>query len=85
MLHACFGHPTADLSQGPQLAFLLAFLDLYLVLEFQDLYLVLAFLDLGLVLVFLALEQVRGLLSWAEMTPELRGGRPLPPSTAPSP
>lgn len=78
MLRACCDHPTADLSQGLQLAFPLAFPDLGLVLEFPDLGLVLVFPDLGLALEFPDLGQVRGLLGWAEMTPELRGGRPLP-------
>lgn len=81
---ACCHHPTAHLSQGLPLAFLLASLDLELVLAFPDLELVLVFPDLGLVLVFLALGQVRvqvrGLLAWAEMTPELREGRLHAPS-----
>lgn len=68
---------------------MLASLDLELVLAFPDLELGLVSLALGLVLVFLALGQVqvqvRDLLAWAEMTPELREGRPLPPSTSPAP
>lgn len=57
------------------------FLDLDLVPEFLDLDLVPGFPDLALVLEFQALGrvQVRVLLGWAEMSPELRGGR-SPPS-----
>lgn len=87
-LPACCHHPTAYLPQGRELGFLPVFPDLELfpefpdlelLLEFPDLDLVLGFPDLELVLVFQALGQVqvRGLQGWAEMTPELRGGRPL--------
>lgn len=57
---------------------LLEFLDLELPLEFPDLELALGFQALGQV-------QVSGLQGWAEMTPELRGGRPLPCQHMPQP
>lgn len=56
-----------------------------LVPEYLDLDLAPGFLDLALVLEFQALGQVqvRVLLGWAEMSPELRGGRSLPSQHTP--